>query len=1162
MLAMVHSNLGNVAFIPHGHCYLWKPELVWLHALSDGFIALAYFSIPVALIYFIRHRRDLPYPWIFQLFGTFIVACGLTHTMEIWTLWHPTYWVSGVLKAFTAIVSLATASALFSVIPQALTLPSRGELEAAKAELEQKVRDRTQSLRSSEERLQLAIEGSGDGLWDWNISTGEVFLSPRWQEMLGYEAGELPGHISTWETLIHPEDEPWVMELLSSHMQDAQLPYTFDYRLRTKTGAWKWIGCYGKVVAYDTQGQATRMAGTHKDTSDRKAAETALAESQQRYQDLIENSPDIIERFDLQLRHLYVSPVLTDITGITTDIFLGKTCRDLGMDEGMVKTWEAAAATLVKTRQRQVIEFTLPTLKGLRSFEMAIAPEFSEVFDSSDQQTVKSILCISRDITERKVAEATLRQQDQQIANILSSIEGIVWSCNAETLEFLYLSPTVERIYGRSVSDFLLDPNLWFEMVHPSDQALVAARLGKPPQTGSEILDYRIVTADGQIRWLHHQSHLVYDLTGQPCRIDGIATEITALKAIQESLHVSEERLRLALKAANQGLYDLNISTGAAIVSPEYATMLGYDPATLQETNAKWIERLHPDDRELVANTYNDYVQGKIPDYTVEFRQLTFNGDWRWIHSVGKIVAWDEAGNPLRMLGTHTNITDRKQAEAERLQAEKLRLEFTLLETLLDSVLAGYWDANFSRHFNYWSPGMKRMFGYAEHELADVPEIWKHLIFPEDLPGVLDCLDRHVQSRGEVPYYNEVRYRHKDGSTIWVICVGQVIEWDASGQPLRMIGCHVDITTRKEAEAQLQVLSDRLKLALQAGAIGTWDWDLMNEIVWDERMYEIYGLQQLNRTTVYQDWAARLHPDDLEPAETALQAAIRGEGDYDMEFRIWRTDGKPRWVRSTALVQRNKQGEALRMIGINYDITDRKQSEAKLLQTQAQLETSNQELEAFAYSVSHDLRSPLRAIDGFSKALLEDYGDQFDDEGKNYFERIRHNIQRMGMLIDDLLRLSRVSRSEMRYSAVNLSVLVQEQIKELQASEPERQVEFIVAPEAIVSADLTLMRVVISNLLENAWKFTSHHATAQIEFGIIKQDEQSIYFVRDDGAGFDMAYSAMLFGVFQRLHNTNEFPGTGIGLATVQRAMYRHSGQIWAEAAVEQGATIYFRIHS
>jgi light-regulated signal transduction histidine kinase (bacteriophytochrome) len=301
--------------------------------------------------------------------------------------------------------------------------------------------------------------------------------------------------------------------------------------------------------------------------------------------------------------------------------------------------------------------------------------------------------------------------------------------------------------------------------------------------------------------------------------------------------------------------------------------------------------------------------------------------------------------------------------------------------------------------------------------------------------------------------------------------------------------------------------------------------------------------------------------------EAAIQEALAGGKDYDSEFRVMLDDGSIRYVQAHSLVRRNTEGMAIRMIGMNIDISDRKQSEAQLLQTTAQLTVSNRELEAFAYSVSHDLRSPLRAIDGFSQALLEDYADKLDADGKIYFDRIRHNVERMGNLIDDLLRLSRLSRSEMRYTQVNLSLLVQEQIEELQIAEPERQVEIAIAPDVYVSADMTLMRVVINNLIQNAWKFTSHHPTARIEFGIATNDkqqeyqqEQPLYFVRDDGAGFDMKYADMLFGVFQRLHNTNEFAGTGIGLATVQRVIHRHGGRVWAEAAVEQGATIYFTV--
>ncbi|MEL6321004.1 MAG: ATP-binding protein, partial [Cyanobacteria bacterium J06626_14] len=245
---------------------------------------------------------------------------------------------------------------------------------------------------------------------------------------------------------------------------------------------------------------------------------------------------------------------------------------------------------------------------------------------------------------------------------------------------------------------------------------------------------------------------------------------------------------------------------------------------------------------------------------------------------------------------------------------------------------------------------------------------------------------------------------------------------------------------------------------------------------------------------------------------------------------------------------------------INLQDGERQRAEAEIRRYAAQLESSNQELEAFAYSVSHDLRAPLRAIDGFSQILREDYEAAFDEAGQDYLERIHRNVIRMDKLIDDLLSLSRVSRTTICSRKVNLSTLAQAIIDELTASAPERSVKWVIEPIMVVSADAVLMQIVLTNLLNNAWKFTQHHPIACIEFGITNIDQHTTYFVRDDGAGFDMAYSDMLFGVFQRLHSTHEFPGTGIGLATVQRAIHRHGGQVWAEGAIEQGATFYFTL--
>jgi Bacteriophytochrome (light-regulated signal transduction histidine kinase) len=252
---------------------------------------------------------------------------------------------------------------------------------------------------------------------------------------------------------------------------------------------------------------------------------------------------------------------------------------------------------------------------------------------------------------------------------------------------------------------------------------------------------------------------------------------------------------------------------------------------------------------------------------------------------------------------------------------------------------------------------------------------------------------------------------------------------------------------------------------------------------------------------------------------------------------------------------------------LRAEVAERQQAEEQVRQLNQNLQKRNKELalinrelESFAYSVSHDLRAPLRSIDGFSQALLEDYSGQIDDTGKDYLQRIRAATQRMGQLIDELLALSRVTRSDLRKETVDLSAIATTIATELRQSAPQREVEIVIQEGMTVTGDSRLMRIMLINLFENAWKFTSKHPRARIEFGLVNRDGKKIYFVKDDGAGFDMAYAHKLFGAFQRLHSMADFPGNGIGLATIQRIIHRHGGQVWAEGAIEQGATFYFTL--
>jgi light-regulated signal transduction histidine kinase (bacteriophytochrome) len=257
----------------------------------------------------------------------------------------------------------------------------------------------------------------------------------------------------------------------------------------------------------------------------------------------------------------------------------------------------------------------------------------------------------------------------------------------------------------------------------------------------------------------------------------------------------------------------------------------------------------------------------------------------------------------------------------------------------------------------------------------------------------------------------------------------------------------------------------------------------------------------------------------------------------------------------------DEQGLPERMIGYSLDITARKKAEAELLKQADVLEAANQELEAFSYSVSHDLRAPLRSIDGFSQALLDDYPEKLDEVGKDYLNRVRKASQRMAMLIDDMLDLSRVSRHELRRETLDISAIADSVAQKLMETDNNRSVTFTIEPGLEAEGDNRLVETALDNLIGNAWKYTANRESAEIQFGSTSGNGETVFYVRDNGAGFDMRYASKLFGTFQRLHG-REFEGTGIGLATVFRIVTRHGGRIWGEGEVDKGATFYFTLPS
>ncbi|MGA2865990.1 MAG: MASE1 domain-containing protein [Verrucomicrobiota bacterium] len=416
----------------------------------------------------------------------------------------------------------------------------------------------------------------------------------------------------------------------------------------------------------------------------------------------------------------------------------------------------------------------------------------------------------------------------------------------------------------------------------------------------------------------------------------------------------------------------------------------------------------------------------------------------------------------------------------------------------------------------------------------------------------------------------------KDEKAIGVLSIQSYTPKAYSSEDLRALQALADhcggALERIRAQAALAESDQRLQLALAASKMGIWTIELSDprQFYGSPELEAIFGLKPGEFAGTEQAFFELIHPDDHALIRQTIEAAIRSRGDHEVEFRFRPRGRNAGWMLGRGRAYYDPAGKPVRLAGAGIDITALKEAEQEIRRLNAelerrvgertaQLETINKELEAFSYSVSHDLRAPLRSILGFSEALLERYSHQLDPRGQDFLRRARDSCLHMDKLIADLLQLSRVGRSEMQRQPVNLSALALSIAAELRQAEPDRPADFLIAPDLRAEGDERLLRVALDNLLRNAWKFTCHKPRARIQFGAVAEP-QPAFFVGDNGAGFDMAYAGKLFGVFQRLHSTSEFPGSGVGLATVQRIINRHGGRTWACGAPGQGATFYFTL--
>jgi PAS domain S-box-containing protein len=801
-----------------------------------------------------------------------------------------------------------------------------------------------------------------------------------------------------------------------------------------------------------------------------------------------------------------------------------------------------------------MIDATVKTLTGdIRNVTVyfSVCPGYEE--------SLSKILVSLIDITERKQVEAALRESEEKYRTLIQKIQTAVVVHGADT-QIITSNSKAQELLGLTEDQLLgktaIDPVWHFYkedgIILPLEEYPVTQVITSRQELRNCILGIHRSNKENDV-WVLVNADPVFGKKGEIVQVIITFTDITDRKQAEESQEKERKRMEILLSALNTGLSLINPDMTIAWVNQKIREMFPGKEPVGQICHVFYESRTTVCDG---CGTSQAFITGKV----IESEQLVPSTD-KWYYIISLPIK-DAAGHVVNVLEGITDITDRKQAE------QKLKL----LNFALNKVYDEAYLINEQACFDYVNDESCKALGYSYEELIGMNVAKVDPDFPMEL---------WYQHWDDLKENNSIvfesHHKTRDGHIYPVEISANYFEYNGKGYNLAMAR---DITERKRVEdafRKTKILLEQTIMQSPVPMVLVGMPDAMIRYVNPAALHFLGIDDETDLTnTPLMDFKPSFRDFDLHGKEGFLEElplvrSLKGIKTEGEERCIIRKDGTIRYELVSGAPIFDNNGQVIAGYLIMIDITERKQAEEEIrklnqqleqrvVERTAQLETANKELEAFAYSVSHDLRAPLRSIDGFSQILLDDYQDKVDEQGKNYLHRVRSATQRMAQLIDDMLNLSRVNRFEMNILEVNLSKIAKEVADEFFETQPERKVEFLFQEGIKVKGDTRLLRIALENLIGNAWKFTSKHPTARIEFGMQLQNEVQVYFIRDDGAGFNLKYAQKLFGAFQRLHTATEFPGTGVGLATVQRIIHRHGGKIWAESEVEKGATFYFTI--
>lgn len=850
-------------------------------------------------------------------------------------------------------------------------------------------------------------------------------------------------------------------------------------------------------------------------------------------------------------RFLYISPGYKKIWGDDPEILYNNPRawfeRIHPEDQGWLREIMRDKHNLLES------EYTFPEYRlidkwgNLRWVSARIYPVFDQ------QGRLIRIAGIAQDVTEQRQTYLKLQESEKRFRTSIDHAPEAITILDVGSGKFVDVNKNGERLFALKREQLLQSG--------PAELSPPCQPDGQPSdRLARQYISRALAGETPAFEWVHRDSHgnlvdceirLVRLPTEDRKLVRGSITDVTERKKMQSRLQESRERLQTVVNSAPVVLFALDargrftLSEGQALsdLGLKADEMVGQSVFDLYHDNPGIIEDVQ---RALSGEAFQ--VERRIGDIYFEIH-----------HS----PTYDEQGQLNGCIGVAVSITEQIKAR-QQLENQQQKLELAL-----ETGQVGIWDWDMRAGTVEWSSSLEHMYGLETGTFKGHFEDFARQVYPGDLDKITAAVDTAVKNRK--PFKIENRIVRADGEVRWVYSQAR-LRYDEQNNVIGMLGISTDLTEVKKAEEALRSSEARLAEAQRIAHLGSWQLDMKTlKAVWSDEEFRLLGYRVGEVEPSLDNFRARVHPEDADTVEETMQrAAGTTDGIFEIEHRVSHPDGVVLHVLEQGRVSFDEQGEPAEFIGTTLDITEQKQTEQELLRHKfhleelveertGELQRINQELESFSYSVSHDLRAPLRAIDGFSQALYEDYQQVLDETGLDYLNRIQRAAENMSYLIDSLLKLSRLTRSKFQREKVDLSQLARDVSEEQKQLWEAPSIEVVIKPGLVVYGDLQMLRVMLTNLVNNAFKYSQGKSQPRVEIGSRAGDSpRTVFYVADNGAGFDMRYVDKLFGAFQRLHGNDEFEGLGIGLATVQRIIHRHGGRIWAEGSPGNGAVFYF----